>query len=173
MYTEKVNNGRVNLGRVLNSLHNIADVNDSLSASKEGLEGVAFMQIKAETGAGRLNAIAVMTYSYAEQLISGFERISLIKEGWKRNKNVRRAIRSVGCTIEFSVLSNANRAYIPPRMRAYVGIPLYGSVFVAERNGYSVISQNPAISEIETASGDARATTIDKVVAAIAHEKKL
>ncbi len=175
MYAESVYNGRVSLGRALHSLQSVVLIEgllDNLGRSMR--EKLVFMNIRAETSTGNTDVVAVMRDSYASYLVSGFERIVLIKRGEKTAKNVRQALRYFNNLFNSSVLGSENRVHLHQRVREHLGIPLFGRVFVAGRNGYAVISPNQAaIAEIETAPWDARATTIEKVVARIVNEEQL
>ncbi len=172
MHKETVDKGRISLGCVRHSLQSIVSIEDPLKTQEVKKESVVFMKILAETRGSKVNALALMTNSYASYLNSGFESVMLSQYKWVRSHEFRTVIRGFICLFEMSDLRSVQRAQIPPRMRDHAGIPPYGRVFVAERNGYAVISPNQELlAEIEAAPWNALATTIDHVVAGIASEE--
>ncbi len=167
MYSVKVDNGRISLGRILDRLQRV--VSEDLLSKREN---IVFMPIRVETGEGSYDFAAVMMSSYTSYLDSGFERVIRGNYGGRLVEEARREVRFFKAQFESSLLRSANRAHIPRPVRNHAGIPLYGSVFVVKRNGYAVISPNPSVAKLEAEPWDARATTIDQVVAAIVKEER-
>ncbi len=171
MYTESVDKGRISLGRALRRLSVAAKGCTELPCGFGG-EYPIFMRILAETSEGKIAAAAVMMSSYASFLASELERSVRMKHGGRMDEGSRRAARKFANLFESSILRSSNRAHIPQRVREHAGIPLYCGVFVAQRNGYAVISPNKAIGEIESVPANWLATTIDVLVAGMAGKER-